>query len=244
MKPTLNSPAESAPLTVFGAHPDDIEFGCGGVIASESRAGRRVHFVICSKGEAGSYGTPAQRTVEAESAAGFLGATIEFIDLDGDAHLEVRASHAIRLAGILRERKPAIVFAPSVVRNQHPDHWRLGELVRDASRIARYGGLKDLSAPPHAIQQLYFYAVTAEAEPRDISPVLFDVSDAAVLEAWRKSMEAHASQMQARNYIELQLTRARLLGARAGVSYAIAVFPNDPLIVNSLEQVGRGARRF
>ena len=31
MKPTPTSPLERAPLVAFGAHPDDIEFGCGGV---------------------------------------------------------------------------------------------------------------------------------------------------------------------------------------------------------------------
>ena len=66
-------------LLAFGAHPDDIEFGCGGVIARETRAGRRVHLVICSHGEAGSNGTPAERKVEAERAAALLGATVEFI---------------------------------------------------------------------------------------------------------------------------------------------------------------------
>jgi N-acetylglucosamine malate deacetylase 1 len=49
MKPTLNS-AELTPLLAIGAHPDDIEFGCGGVIASETHAGRKVHCVVCAGG--------------------------------------------------------------------------------------------------------------------------------------------------------------------------------------------------
>ena len=113
MKPTPKSRPELAPLLAFGAHPDDIEFGCGGVIAQETRAGRTAHFVVCSRGEAGTHGTPAQRTAEAKKAAALLGATIEFIELDGDAHLEVRAAHAIKLAGIIRRVRPGIVLAPS-----------------------------------------------------------------------------------------------------------------------------------
>lgn len=243
MKPTLN-PAGLEPLVAFGAHPDDLEFGCGGVLASEARAGRPVHLVVCSRGEAGSYGTPEQREVEAQTAAAILGASIEFIELDGDAHLEVRAEHSIRLAAILRERMPSIVFAPSTAENQHPDHWRLGKIVRDAARLARYGGLKDLEKKPHVIGQLYYYAVTAEAEPAGINPLIYDVSDEAILAAWKSAMEAHVSQVRARNYIELQLTRARLLGARGGIGHGIPLFPNDPLIIGSLEQASRGARRF
>jgi LmbE family N-acetylglucosaminyl deacetylase len=117
--------------------------------------------------------------------------------------------------------------------------------VRDACRLARYSGIKELRpAPPHAIAQLFYYAVTAEAEPPGITPVLIDVSAPAVLKAWTSAMEAHASQAAARNYVELQLTRARLRGLRAGVGHAIALFPNDPLVLESLAPVGRGARRF
>jgi len=232
------------PLVAFGAHPDDIEFGCGGVIAAETRAGRPVHFVICSKGEAGTHGTPKQRGQEAARAAKILGATLEFVELDGDAKLEVRSSHALKLAAVLRREKPALVLAPSLAENQHPDHWRLGKLVRDACRLARYGGLKGLRGERHVIEQLFYYAVTPEAEPRDVNPLLYDVSHEEVLAAWKASMEAHASQVGARNYIELQLTRARLLGARAGIGHAIPLFPNDPLIVGSLQQVSRGARKF
>jgi len=44
-------------------------------------------------------------------------------------------------------------------------------------RLARFGGLKELrKARPHAIGQLFYYAVTPEAEPPDITPVLIDVS--------------------------------------------------------------------
>jgi len=232
-------------LLAFGAHPDDIEFGCGGVIAKETRAGRKAHFVIASRGEAGTHGTPAQRVAEARKSAALLGATVEFIELDGDAHLEIRVAHAIKLAGILRRVRPGIVLAPSRVENQHPDHARLGQLVRDASRLARYGGLKELRGKPaHAIEQLFFYAVTPEAEPPDITPVLLDVSAPEILAAWTAAMAAHASQVSARSYIELQLTRARLRGLRAGTGHAIALFPNDSPVLDSLAQVSRSARRF
>jgi LmbE family N-acetylglucosaminyl deacetylase len=251
MKPTPNSQPDpdcrggSSSILALGAHPDDIEFGCGGVIAAETRAGRRAHFVVCSRGESGSNGNTDQRTREAEASARILGATLEFLDLGGDAHFAHSVQHAIALAAIFRHVKPGIVLSPTPVENQHPDHAILGRLVRDAARLARYAGVKELrDAPPHAIDQLLFYAVSAEGEPREIAPVFVDVSAAETIAAWTAAMEAHASQMSTRNYLELQLTRARLNGLRAGVSHAIALFPSDPIIVESLSQLSRGARRF
>jgi len=244
MKPTRNS-ANLPPTLAFGAHPDDIEFGFGGVVAAETRVKRQVHFVVCSSGESGTNGTPKQRIAEAKKSARVLGATIEFVKLAVDAHLEVRVSHTIRLAEILRRLRPEVVVAPSPVENQHPDHACLGKLVRDATRLARFGGLPELrSQPPHAIKQLFFYAITPDAEPANITPLLIDISAPEIVAAWTAAMKAHASQMLTRNYIDLQLTRARLFGARAGVDYAIALFPNEPLVFDSLANAGRGARQF
>ena len=238
---------KSAPagLLAFGAHPDDIEFGAGAIVAQETRAGRPAHFVVCSKGEAATHGKPAQRMREAQRAAKLLGAGIEFVNLGGDAHFDVRAAHAIKLAAIIRRVRPAFVLAPSVVENQHPDHAKLGRMVRDATRIARYGGVKELRRlPPHATGQLFFYAVTPEAEPTDLARLLIDVSSPELITAWTAAMEAHASQMRTRNYVELQLTRARLNGLRAGVAHALPLFANDAPLFDSLAPLVRGARTF
>lgn len=245
MKPMSNPPPDRRPLLVFGAHPDDIEFGCGGIIAIEARAGRQIHFVICSRGESATSGTPKQRTAEAKKSAAILGASVEFIELGGDAHFEICAAHALKLAKIIRQKTPGIVLAPSLVENQHPDHSRLGRMVRDACRLARYGGIKELRrVPPHAIGQLFYYAVTPEAEPADLTPVLVDVSAPVILKTWTAAMAAHATQTSARNYVEFQLARARVRGLQAGLGHAIALFPNDPLVFDSLASAGCGARQF
>lgn len=245
----MSSPNDSAsrpsPLLAFGAHPDDIEFGCGGVVVREGRLGRATHLAVCSRGESGSNGTPTQRTRETRRAAAQLGAALEFLDLGGDAHFEMRAAHAIKLAAVIRRVRPGLVLAPSVVENQHPDHAVLGRLVRDACRLARYGGIKELRRlPPHAVGQLFFYAVTPDAEPAEGGRVLVDVSEPGVVAAWTAAMAAHASQLRTRNYVELQLTRARLHGLRAGVDYAVPLFPSDALVVDSLAALDRAARRF
>ncbi|MFM8618451.1 MAG: PIG-L family deacetylase [Opitutaceae bacterium] len=238
-------PTTERSLLVFGAHPDDIEFGCGGIVAGEVRRGRSVQLVVCSRGEAGSNGTPAIRAREARDAARELGAAIEFADLGGDAHFSATPAHAIKLAAIIRRVRPAVVFAPTVEENQHPDHAVLGRLVRDACRLARFGGLRELRRrAPHAIGQLFFYALTAEAEPAVSGRVLVDVSAAEVRAAWVAAMKAHASQLRTRDYVEFQLTRARLHGLAAGVEYAQPLFPASPLLVDSLASLERAARRF
>jgi LmbE family N-acetylglucosaminyl deacetylase len=242
MKPTTS---RRAPLLAFGAHPDDIEFGAGGVVAREAQLGRPIHFVVCSRGEAASNGSPAQRAREARRAAAILGATIEFAELGGDAHFEAQPRYAIKLAAIIRRVRPAVVLAPSVVKNQHPDHVVLGQLARDACRLARYGGVKELrKLKPHGVGQLFFYAVTPEAEPVEGGRVLVDISAPGIVATWTAAMAAHASQMKTRNYVELQLTRARLNGLRAGVEHALPLFPGDSLLVDSLAAIERAGRRF
>jgi LmbE family N-acetylglucosaminyl deacetylase len=245
MKPSPKSSTDRCSALVLGAHPDDIEFGCGGVVARETQAGRAVHFVICSRGESATRGTPKQRVAEATRSAALLGATLEWLELDGDAHLELKVSHAIAIAKIIRRVRPEVVLAPSPAVNQHPDHSRLGHLVRDAARLARYGGLRELRhQPSHSIGQLLFYALTAEAEPADISPVLIDVSSPEIIAAWTAAMRAHVSQAGTRSYADLQLMRARLTGQRAGLEHAIALFPNDAPVFESLAPLRRGARHY
>lgn len=245
MKPMPNPDPETVSLLVFGAHPDDVEFGCGGVVAKETQNGRKARIVVCSRGESGTNGTPDQRAKEAGAAAVALGAGIEFVDLGGDAHFEANVPNTIKLAAIIRKTQPEMILVPSLCENQHPDHAKLGRMVRDAARLARFGGVRELSGQkPHSIHALLYFAVTVDSEPRDVSPVFVDVSHPGVVAAWTNSMEAHASQLQTRNYVELQLNRARLNGSRCGVSHAIQLFPNDPLVVDSLEQLSRTARRF
>jgi LmbE family N-acetylglucosaminyl deacetylase len=246
MKPTPKPQPEGPLILAFGAHPDDIEFGCGGVIARETEAGHAAHFVVCSRGEAGTHGTPAQRTAEAKKSAQLLGATLEFVDLGGDSHIEPKLAHTIQFAAIIRRVRPRVVLAPTIVENQHPDHVTVGRMVRDAARLARYGGVVELNKlKPHAIESLYYYAVTVEAEPADrAAAVLMDVSAPDVVAAWTAAMEAHATQAKTRRYVGLHLARAKMHGVRCGAGHAIQLFPNDPIVCTSLATLGRAARQF
>jgi pyruvate dehydrogenase complex dehydrogenase (E1) component len=70
------------------------------------------------------------------------------------------------------------------------------------------------------------------------------VSEPEIVAAWQVAMKAHASQTSARAYVELQLARARLNGLRAGVNHAIALYPSNALVLDSLAPLSRGARAF
>ena len=211
----------------------------------QPRPGRTAHLVLGSRGEAGTHGAPEQRVLEAQKGAAALGASLEFVDLGGDAHFERSVENALKLAVIIRRVRPSLVLAPSLVENQHPDHARLGAMVRDATRLARYGGVVELKGlPSHAIDALFYYAVSPDAEPRDISPVFIDVSEPDVVEAWTAAIQAHASQAKTRDYADLVLTRAHANGLRCGVRHAVPLFPNDPPVFESLAPLARSARRF
>ncbi len=82
------------------------------------------------------------------------------------------------------------------------------------------------------------------AEPTGQTPVLIDISAPEVMKTWTAAMEAHASQMRTRNYVELQLARARVHGLNAGVGHAQPLWPNDPLVFTSLAPLTRAAAKF
>jgi len=228
-------------ILAFGAHPDDVEFGCAPVLIQEARAGHQVHIAVTSKGEAASAGTPEERAEEARAAARIIGASIEFLDLGGDCNIETSTANAIALARVIRQFRPETVLAPHPGENQHPDHSAIGKLARDAARLARYGGLAQLRPlPSHPIQSLYFYVITQVfIEPPQL---VMDVTP--VFDRWQAAIHCHASQMKTRAYPELVTARSRSWGAAIGVEYAVGLWLNDPVRVASLSELRLSSRYF
>jgi bacillithiol biosynthesis deacetylase BshB1 len=240
------APEAKLRLLAVGAHPDDVEFGCGAILIQEAERGHAVTVLNLSRGEAATSGTPEIRAREAEAAAETMGVSLEWLPLDGDARLEEKVEHAFALARAIRRHRPHLLLAPLPAENQHPDHFKAGRLVRDAARLARYGGLAGLEeAPPHAIEALYFYDITGSGDgPRDpaLARLVVDVSGA--FATWTKAMRCHASQMETRDYVEMLTARARLLGAQVGVGHAMAVWANDPVRLAGLSDLRGSGRRF
>ncbi|MGI9087156.1 MAG: PIG-L deacetylase family protein [Chthoniobacterales bacterium] len=236
--------APPARILAIGAHPDDIEFACGGVLLAAAARGSEIFLGVCSRGEAGTNGTSEEREAEARAAAKLLGAEITFLDFGGDSRMEASNANALALARQIRLVRPDVLLSSTTVPNQHPDHAVIGNLSRDAARFARYGGLAELrELEPHAIQHHFHYALTpAAAPPRGQPAIRVDIS--AHFTRWVELMECHQTQLRTRLYIELQTARARLLGIEAGVEYAQALYSSDDFLVQSLSELPASVRNF
>ncbi len=241
----MNTHSSPPSLLAVGAHPDDLEFGMGGVLIKQKRAGIQLSLVLTSKGESGSSGAPDIRVREACVAARFLGVEdrLSFLDFGGDGRQRAAVENTIALAQVMRETRPSMVFAPDPSPNQHPDHAVVGAITRDACRLARYGGIPELKdTPAHAVDSLWFYAISPHPDRDLAAAVLVDISDA--YEDWKALMGCHQTQVSSRKYMDLQVARARQLGLLAGCEYATALWPNDPPVVGDIRVLSRTARAF
>lgn len=229
-------------ILAIGAHPDDIEFGVGGLIIKEQLKGTQIKIVICSLGEAGSNGTPVERKLEAIEAGKISGvADIEFLDMGGDCNIEYTPTNTKKLAKIIRDFKPEVVLTPEMQINQHPDHYTVSRLTHSACRIARYGGIKELKESPiHNVSSLFFYPSRAEWGNRP--DLIVDVSEN--YELWMQAIQAHKSQMASKSYLNLITTKAAAWGASIGVKYAIGLWTNDPIRFNNLSDINLSSRNY
>ena len=124
--------AQEAPVVLaLGAHPDDIELGCGGtVILLSAVEGAVVHHVVLT-------GTPA-RAAEAAAAAAAVateGGTVRLLDLP-DGRLPARWEQVKdALEQVAHDVRPDVVLAPRT-DDAHQDHRTLAEVVPTVFRSA------------------------------------------------------------------------------------------------------------
>jgi bacillithiol biosynthesis deacetylase BshB1 len=123
----------------IGAHPDDVELGCGATLALLARQGKKAGILHLTRGERGTRGTAEERRTEAENAARALGAVdLDFLDC-GDGSLRTGEAEEDALIEKLRFWRPELVLAPSP-SDRHPDHSRSHQLVQSA---CFYAGLRN-----------------------------------------------------------------------------------------------------
>jgi LmbE family N-acetylglucosaminyl deacetylase len=133
----------------IGAHPDDVEFGCGATLAKWADAGCTIHHLVCTDGSKGTWDPDAdtralaeRRQHEQRRAAAVLAGervgTVTFLGyVDGelDSNLDARS----RVARVIRELRPDVVLGhdPWKRYRLHPDHRHAGLLACDAVVAAR-----------------------------------------------------------------------------------------------------------
>ncbi len=219
-----NLPTPRIALAI-GAHPDDVEFGCGATLAKWAAAGCVVHHLICTDGSKGTWDphadTPAlaaRRQLEQREAARRLAGPragevlfLGYVDGELDSDLEARG----RVALAIRQLRPDVVLGhdPWKRYRLHPDHRHAGLLTCDGIVAAR---------DPH------FFPEQGIAHHRPEHLLLFEADAPDHLEdvsAWidhkLAALEAHESQfestMKAIDESQLDSFRARIRGRLTGL---------------------------
>lgn len=118
-------------ILAFGAHPDDVELGCGGTIAKMVSEGKKCVVVDLTRGELGTRGTDETRKAEAADAAKILGLSARENLGMKDGFLVNSEEYQLRIVKMIRKYRPEIVLA-NAIDDRHPDHAKGAKLVSDA----------------------------------------------------------------------------------------------------------------
>jgi bacillithiol biosynthesis deacetylase BshB1 len=152
-----------ADVLLFGAHPDDVEWGVGGIALLLRERGISLAIVDFTNGEMGTRGTPEERKIEAGLAADLLGAdTRENLNLP-DCGLVDSPDNRRLAASAIRRHCPKIVVAP-LWEDRHPDHAAAGRIVQNSRLFCTLKTLDD-PRPPHKPGAFLFYPIHQFHQP-------------------------------------------------------------------------------
>lgn len=118
-------------ILAFGAHPDDVELGCGATIAKEVALGKKVGIVDLTQGELGTRGSADIRKVEATNAAAILGVSVRENLKFRDGFFTNDEQHQLEVIKMIRKYRPEIVLC-NAIDDRHIDHGKGSKLVSDA----------------------------------------------------------------------------------------------------------------
>jgi LmbE family N-acetylglucosaminyl deacetylase/CheY-like chemotaxis protein len=187
-------------VLAIGAHPDDVELGCGGILMRHRDAGHALTILTLTGGEAG--GAAPVRTLESQRAAALLSARLVLLDL-GDTELPEGGRTIAAIAKVIEEVRPTTVYTHTSF-DLHQDH-------RSAHRATMVAARR--------VPRVYAYQ--SPSTTVDFRPTRF-VSIDDVLERKLELIAPHASQTQIRQYLDQDLLRAtaRYWGRFGGCDYA------------------------
>ena len=139
--------AAPARALAIGAHPDDVEFGCGGTLAKWAADGCAIHHLVCTDGSKGSWSPDedlaalvATRQQEQRAASRALGGTGDVVFLGWrDGELEAGLRQRWEVCYWIRVLQPEVVLGhdPWKRYRLHPDHRNAGFLTVDGVVAAR-----------------------------------------------------------------------------------------------------------
>lgn len=218
-------------VLLFGAHPDDVEWGVGGIMLLLQAKGVSFAIVDLTNGELGSRGTPGDRMVEARRAAEFVGArSRENLNLP-DCGLIDSPDNRRLIASAVRRHRPTIVLAP-LWEDRHPDHAAAGLMVRNSPLYCVLKNLDDPN-PPHKPGAFLFYPLHKFEQPS------FVVDTTGVFPRKIELLGIFGSQFAASvgDYLFALESRDRYFGLQIGVSHGEALISDRPLPLGGLDGV-------
>lgn len=216
-------------ILAIGAHPDDVELGCGGTIAKLISEGKTVAVVDLTRGELGTRGTDETRKVEATEAAKILGISARENLGMKDGFLQNSEEYQMSIVKMIRKYQPEIVLA-NAIDDRHPDHAKGAKLVSDACFLAglvkietSLDGEKQVTWRP---KQVFHYIQWKHIQPDfviDISEFLDKKIKACMAyktQFYNPDSKEPVTPIATKDFLESLTYRAQDLGRLSGVAYA------------------------
>ena len=216
-------------ILAFGAHPDDIELGCGATIAKEVSLGKKVGIVDLTQGELGTRGSAELRIIEANNAAKILGVSVRENVGFADGFFINDKKHQLEIIKMIRKYQPDIVLC-NAIDDRHIDHGKGSKLVSDACFLS---GLMKIETELEGKQQekwrpkhVYHYIQWKNIVPDFVIDVtgFTQKKQAAVLayssQFYDPNSKEPESPITSKTFIESINYRSRDLGRLIGVEYA------------------------
>lgn len=216
-------------ILAIGAHPDDVELGCGGTLAKLISEGKTVAVVDLTQGELGTRGTNVTRAEEAAESTRIMG----YVNRENlkmrDGFLVNSEDYQMQIVKMIRKYQPEMVFANSI-DDRHPDHAKASKLVSDACFLSGLvkieTSLDNESQKPWRPKHIFNYIQWKHITPAFV----VDVSD--FMEKKIEACLAYKTQfydpnstepmtpIASKDFLESLTYRAQDLGRLSGVDYA------------------------
>ena len=233
-------------ILAFGAHPDDVELGCGGTLLSAVAQGKKVGIIDLTKGELGTRGNSSQRLKEAQLASQIIGAAVRENLGMADGFFINNKEHQLIIIETIRRFQPSIIFC-NAPEDRHPDHGRAASLIEEAAFLS---GLEKIKTSHEGIAQEAWRPtqVFHYIQSRSLTPH-FVVDISKHIEKKMESIMAYRSQFYNPNsnepdtfissaaFLEFVKGRAKELGQQIGVQYAEGFITQKTLGINSLDAI-------